>query len=226
MNTDTPHTETPHTEPETPNRFRRNTAIGLATGLLGGGAVGLLLTVPSLTSAADDTASEPAAVVALHDDATGPFGDGPEGERPEPGTRLRELLQQLVDDGTLRADQADAVTEFLIENRPEPGDRPGHHRPGHHRGPGFDGDVVAGLLGIDVDQLRSEMRAGASIAEIAEARGVDVQTVIDALVDEAMTHLALAVDNGRLTEDEAADMAARITERITARVDGERPPGH
>ncbi len=176
--------------------------------------------VPGLTSAASDTSSETtadvAAIVVEQDGSTTPF----DGEaRPEPGERLRETLQALVDDGTLTAAQADAVTEHLVENRPEREGR--HHRRG--RRPGADGEVVAEIIGIDVDTLREELRSGSSLADIATANGVDPQTVIDALVDAAEEHLDLAVQNGRLTEEEAADKAEQIEERVTARVNGERP---
>ncbi len=199
-----------------PDHGKRNTALGVTAGLLGGGAIGLIMAVPSFTSAAtDDTSSVATPVVALQDDT-----DAPETDRPEPGQQLRGLLQQLVDDGTIDATQADAVTELLMENRPERGDR----RPGHHqRGPGFDGEVVAGLLSIDVDTLRTELRAGNSIADIAESNDVDPQTVIDALVTEADGHIDLMVEDGRLTLDEGDAMKDNVVARITARVNGERP---
>ena len=208
MNTESTH------EP-TPDRTRRNTAIGVTAGVLGGGLVGLLMAVPSFTSAASATTdSDAVPVVALQDDDS----DVTDVERPEQGERLRELLQQLVDDGTINADQADAVTELLIENKPD------HRERGrHHRGPARDGEVTAGLLGIDVETLRDELRAGSSIADIAVANDVDPQTVIDALVAEAAGHIDLMVEDERLTDDEAATMQERLTERITARVNGERP---
>ena len=193
-------------------RGRRGTILGVSAGVLGGGLVGLAMTLPSFTSAATDTTT---------DTTTDPAADTvvvESDERPEAGTRLRETLQALVDEGTITAEQADAVTEHLVENRPE---REGRgHRGGH---PGMDGDVVAELIGIDAAELRTEIRSGRSIADIAEANGVDVQIVIDALVEEAQGHLDLAVENGRLTEDEAAEKQADLTERITARVNGERP---
>ena len=43
------------------------------------------------------------------------------------------------------------------------------------------------------------------------------------MVAGAGSHLDLAVENGRLTEDEAAERLGEVTERITARVNGERP---
>ena len=214
-----------------PRRTRRNAAIGVTAGLLGGGAIGLLMTVPSLTSAAsDDSGSVAGAVVAVQEygstDTTGAIVT--DADRPDPGVQLRDLLQQLVDDGVIDDTQADAVTQLLIENRPERGERGdfgrGDHGPGRfERGPARDGEVVAGLLGIDVETLRTQLRAGDSIATIADANGVDVQTVIDALVAEASAHVDLMVESDRLTAEEAATMKANLAERITARVNGERP---
>ena len=197
---------------------RRTTALGVGAGLLAGGAIGLMVAMPGFTSAATETNAETVGLVVEQDaEPTPPADDA----RPEPGTRLRETLQDLVDDGTLTSAQADAVTEHLVENRPDRGDR-GHHGPRGHR-PGAGGEVVADLLGIDVETLRDELRSGNSIADIAAENGVDVQDVIDTLVAQAGEHLDLAVENGRLTAEEAAEKAEQLEDRITARVNGERP---
>lgn len=202
------------------NRFRRGTILGVSAGLVGGGLIGLAATVPSLTNAASATTDTGTADVAV-------VADDPTAEAPDPGARLRDLLQQLVDDGTITADQADAVTAHLVENAPERG---GHGGPGGHGGhggpggrPGMDGEVVAGVIGIDAEALRDALRSGQSLAEIAEANGVDPQTVIDALVTEAEAHIDQAVADGRLTEDEAAAKLTELVDRITARVNGELP---
>lgn len=220
MNTPTNTPMNTPADPPTPERtrLRRGTILGVTAGGLVGGLVGLAMTVPSFGSAASDTADATAAVVQQSDDTS----DDMSGEtiRPDRGARLRESLQELVDAGTITADQADAVAEHLAAQLPE---RDGHHGHRGHRGPGMDGEVVAGLLGIDAEELRDALRDGQSIADLADANGVDVQTVIDALVDEAQGHLDLAVEDGRLTEAEAAEKAATIEERITAHVNGERP---
>lgn len=207
------------------SRRRRGTILGVSAGVLGGGLVGLAMTVPTFTSAASDDTTDTTTditVAALQttddtttDDSTVDTTD--DAARPEPGARLREALQALVDDGTITAEQADAVAEHLAAQAPERGGHRGH------RGPGMDGEVVAGLLGIEAEELRDALRDGQSIADLATANGVDVQTVIDALVAEAQGHLDLAVENGRLTEEEAAEKAADLEARITARVNGERP---
>ncbi len=209
-------------------RSRRSTIIGATAGLLGGAGVGLLFAVPSLTSAASDdssTAVDTTAIVQQDDTSTDTDTDA-DATEVEPGVRLRETLQALVDDGTITAEQADAVTAHLVANRPE--GRPGHGGFGHggfgrggHRG--FDGEIVSELLGIDAETLRTELQAGKSIADIATEQGVDVQTVIDALVAEAQEHIDLMVENGRLTDEEAATKLTDVTERITERVNTARP---
>ena len=221
-------------------RNRRNTAIGVGAGLLGGGAIGLLMAVPSFTSAAtsdgtdttttiaavnsstdetvtDDTATDD---TATDDTATDEASAGE--QRVAPETRIREALQPLVDDATITAAQADAVASRLAESMPAGG---GHGGPGHHGrgGPGFDGEVLAGLLGIDVETLRTELSDGTTIAEVAAAHGVDVQTVIDGLVAEAKSHLDLSVTNGRLTQEEADAKLAELTTKITDHVNNGRP---
>ena len=211
--------------PNQNRRIKRSTIIGATAGLLGGAGVGLLFAVPSLTSAAsDDTSTVVDTAAVVQQDGTST--DTSTETQPEPGVRLRETLQALVDDGTITAEQADAVTAHIVANRPE--GRPGHGGHGHgghggggHRG--FDGEVVAGLIGIDAETLRAELRSGKSIADIATEQGVDVQTVIDALVTEAQTHIDLMVENGRLTEAEATEKLADVTERITERVNTARP---
>ena len=92
---------------------RRGLTIGLAGGLLAGTAAGLVLGVPGLSSAASELSSvAPAALVAA--DRRDPAAPA---DAPNPGERLREALQPLVDDGTISAEQADAVAE---QSRREP----------------------------------------------------------------------------------------------------------
>ena len=217
--------QTPAT-PDTPDRRRnrRTTAIGVTAGLLGGGAIGLLVAMPSFSSAASQATTTPTTEVVVSDDSgTDATTDAPETPDAPPSDadreakateRIRTELQNLVDDGTITAAQADAVAADLAASLPDHG--PGRPGPGWgHRHPGFDGEVLAGLLGIDVETLRSDLRDGKTVAEIAGEQGVDVQTVIDSLVAEAKSHLDLSVQNGRLTQEEADAKLAEVTQRIT-----------
>jgi hypothetical protein len=104
---------------------------------------------------------------------------------------------------------------------------------GPRGGPGGGGpgrlDAAAAAIGISVDDLRTAVQDGATVAAVAADNDVDVQTVIDALVAAATTHLDGTVADGRLTEAEATQRKADLVERITAMVNGELPaggPGH
>ena len=202
---------------------RRGLTIGLAGGLLAGTAAGLVFGVPGLSSASSDAASAPAALVQQTEET--PTDD----IRPDLGVGLREMLQALVDDGTLTSEQADAVTAHLVENRPERGERGergeegrrGH--PGKAFGLGVASEAVTDLLGIDGEELRTQLRDGATLAEIAEAQGVDAQAVVDELVGELDERLTNAVENGRIEQAEADQKLADAEARITDMVNNGRP---
>ncbi len=213
--------ETPTPMPSETGTRRRSTAVGVTAGVLGGAAAGLLFAVPTFTSAATDEAStDPAPVVVQQDDGTTDTSGDPSTDRHRPGVRIRVALQDLVDDNTITGEQADAVASHLAETiRDHRGDRPGHGR----RGAAM--EAVAEALGIDAETLRAELQAGKSIADIAADNGVDLDDVVDALLAEVEARLDAAVESGKMTEDEAADHLERAEERITARVNGERPAG-
>ena len=65
--------------------------------------------------------------------------------------------------------------------------------------------MIAEALGIDVETLRDELRSGATIAEIAEANGVDPQVVIDALVAEYTERVTAWIEGEQLAEEESTD---------------------
>lgn len=209
----------------------RAVAAGLTLGVIGGTAAGLVFGVPGLTSAASsDVAPQTAAIVQQVDDTDPPASvDAP----AEAGTRLRDTLQSLVDDGTITAEQADAVTAHLVENRPERGERGG---PGEGRGEGRGGgrdpgsfgrgvtsEALTDLLGLDAQELRQQVRDGATLAEIATAQGVETQAVVDELVAELTERVDNAVENGRIDQAEADQKLADAETKITDMVDNGRP---
>jgi polyhydroxyalkanoate synthesis regulator phasin len=260
---------------------KRAAALGLTAGLLGGGAAGLVLGVPGLSTAAggdsagiavtqtDETELGTAAPDTSDPDTSPPDDpetgttdpdtsapDDPETGTTEPGTtesgtpddspadrpsedeiraeaaeRVRDHLQGLVDDGTLTEEQADAVAEHLatqpFAGRPFGGGGGPGGGPGGRFGRGervlASVDVLTDVLGIDAEELRDQLREGSTIAEIAEASGVAVDAVVDALVTEAQERLDQAVEDGRLDADRAAELSAELTDRVTAHVNGEHP---
>ena len=209
---------------------RKGVAIGLTAGLLGGAAAGFAFGVPGLTSAASPSVVQQTEDTVPADPATDPAdADTVDADTVDAGTRLPEVLQPLVDDGTITAEQADAVTAHLKESLPERGGGHGHGGGLGHAGGGLgrflgeSSDAVTELLGIDAETLREELRDGATLAEVATAHGVDTQTLIDTLVATATAHIDEAVTDGRIDAAEAEERKATLVERVTDRVNGVRP---
>ncbi len=134
---------------------------------------------------------------------------------------IQEALDSLVEDGTLTQDQADATVERIREHAMDAPRR----GPMGHRGGGEHLESLAETLGTDVESLGQALRDGQSIAEIAEANGVDPQIVIDSMVADATERIDQALADGHLDAEKADEIKAGLTERITAHVNGEIPEG-
>jgi hypothetical protein len=174
--------------------------IGLSAGLLAGAGAGLIMTLPT-----SSTAAKPA----VQTDITEP-------SQTDSGDPAADPAGGLVADGTLTQAQADKVIATLKEARPARG--PGGHGPGGHGDRGGRGarmEAISEVLGVTHEELHTALQGGQSIADVAKDKGVDVQKVTDALVAEAKTRLDQAVTNGRLTQAEADTRLAEITTKIT-----------
>lgn len=192
--------------------MRKQLAIaGLSAGLVVGGAAGFAFTSGTgFAGAQSSTTTQP-------DDADERGSDERPADRPDRGERLGEILAPLVDDGTLTQEQADKVVETLTAAGPAGRGGPGGRgRHGHARREGV--DAAATALGMTAEELRTELRSGSTIAQVAEAKGVELQTVIDAMVAEVKEELDEAVTAGRITQEKADERLASATERITERV--------
>ncbi|HWG92642.1 MAG TPA: hypothetical protein VNU66_00250 [Mycobacteriales bacterium] len=139
-------------------------------------------------------------------------------------TRIAEALSGLVSDGSLTQEQADEVATVLAERMPHPGAGHGHGHGRGHGGPGRHLDAAAEALGISRDELRTALRDGQSLAEVAEANGVERQALVDALVAAASEHLDEQVAEGDLTQEQADERKAELAERVEEMVDRAGPP--
>ena len=131
-------------------------------------------------------------------------------------------LAQEVASGELTQAQADAksanittkVTEMVNTVRPA--------KPAGGRG-GKSQEVVATVLGLTATELRTQLDAGKTLAQVATAQGVAVQRVIDAIVAEKQAYLAQEVASGELTQAQADAKSANITTKVTEMVNTVRP---
>src|SRR3954447_2837385 len=228
-------------------------AVAIAAGLAGGGAVGAVLGTPGVSSAQSSPSSDSSSSTAP-DPGPGPGvpgegrGHGPGFEMHGGGLNLEtaasalgmsvEDLRTELESGktvaqvageksvdvqtvidALVADATTRITDAVNNGVPHPPEG-GPHAGG--RGVGL--DAAATALGISQDELRTDLESGKTIAQVAGEKGVDVQTVIDALVADASSHLDQAVADGKITADEAASRKAELPTRIADFVNNGGPP--
>jgi uncharacterized protein YidB (DUF937 family) len=147
---------------------------------------------------------------------------------------LRQALEARVDkavaDGLLTEEQGSRLKEAI-----ESGDLPilgmpfGKHGFGHHGGPHmglmFGGlDTAAEYLGVSEGDLRTELRDGKTLADVAKEKGKSVDGLADALVKASEERIAKAVEDGKLTQEQADKLKEGLRDRVTALVNGEGPP--
>ena len=110
-----------------------------------------------------------------------------DGDRRD-GGRRRAHIDETVADGDLdeeeaaelKADLEARITE-AVNNGFRGGPGPRRSRPSRSW-PRPRLEAAAEALGMTTDELRTELEAGKTIADVAGEQGVDVQTVIDAMV--------------------------------------------
>jgi hypothetical protein len=70
------------------------------------------------------------------------------------------------------------------------------------------------VLGITEAELKTELEAGKSVADVAKAKNIDLATVKAALLAEAKAHIDAEVAAGKHTAAEGAAKLAELTSRI------------
>lgn len=94
-----------------------------------------------------------------------------------------------------------------------------------HKGPGKGAEAVATALGITVEELKTELSSGKSIADVAKAKNVDIATVISAMKAALKTHLDEEVASGEHTQAEADAKLAEFTANLDTMVNRVGPAG-
>lgn len=84
-------------------------------------------------------------------------------------------------------------------------------------------EAAADLIGLSVDEVRAQLAEGATLAKIAGTHGVDEGALVDAMTAPVAGQIDRAVKGGRLTEEEAAEALATVTERVSEAI--HRVPG-
>lgn len=143
-----------------------------------------------------------------------PLGDLDRGGR---GGRLQAILDKLVLNGTITADQRAKILQAIADEAKSFG----------HRGPrpeGFLGNLVeqaAKAIGISASDLRREL-PGKSLAQVAQAHGVSRADLIAKLTSAIDTRIDKAVADGKLPADRAAQLKTRVADTVARLVDQAR----
>jgi len=80
-------------------------------------------------------------------------------------------------------------------------------------------DATAEASGLTVDEVIAALQEGQTFAEIAQAQGVEPQTIVDAFLADRQAALEQAVADGRLTQELADEMLAEMTEHVSERLE-------
>lgn len=74
--------------------------------------------------------------------------------------------------------------------------------------------VVAEALGLEPAALVEALQSGQTLADIAEAQGVELQTVYAAMIATAEAHMAQMVEAGYLTQEQADEHLVYMRDHI------------
>jgi len=76
-------------------------------------------------------------------------------------------------------------------------------------------DATASATGLSTEDVLAELEAGKTFAEIAQAQGVSSEAIVDEFVAERAAALEQAVNDGRITQEQADAMIEEMTEHVT-----------
>jgi hypothetical protein len=188
----------------------------VAAAVAGGGVAGAMLGVPGISGAQENTQQEaPAAGTAARDGALKAAADAlglsvtdlatalrggktiaqvAEEKTVDVNTVIDAMVAAAVNNGRDEAKAREVITKLVNEGPPA-----GHHgrHPRLRHAVGTELDAAAQALGMDRSALVQELEDGKTIAQVAEERTVDVNTVIDAMVAPVKERITKFVNEGR-----------------------------
>lgn len=140
--------------------------------------------------------------------------------------QMTQRIDERVKAGRLTAEQAEKIkaeqpkriADMINGKGPMhkgPGPRPGH-------GP-FNDAKLLGLLNIDKDTLRTELRSGKTLLAIANDRGVSEGQLKDCLISQMTQRIDAGVKAGRIPADKAENMKAHMADRVDDMIHGKGP---
>ena len=141
-----------------------------------------------------------------------------------PRAKFKDVLDGLVQDGTIDQTQEDKIIQAFKDAAPA-------NKPG--RGPrGRSGprqvvkgmvESAAGAIGVPPADLVTALQSGKSVADVAKEHNVDPATVVTAIIDAGNSKIDEAVTNGKITETQGDKMKSRLSDAATKFVNHTKP---
>jgi hypothetical protein len=145
---------------------------------------------------------------------------------------LKEAAKARVDaavkDGRLTEEQGEELKQRIEERGVPlgpgggPGGPGGHHGPGGPRGAGL--DAAADYLGLSKEQLHEQLHDDKSLADVAKDRSKSVDGLKDAMEKAIRADVEQAVEDKRLTQEQADRILEGLDSRLDEKVERSGPP--
>ena len=192
---------------------KRCTSLSLTAALVAGGAAGLALGITRIAGASTQEPAASAPVGTASSAAAAPT------TAAAPTSTVAELETSEVETSEVETSDVESSEVETSDDDTTDGDRHGDGD-GDHGGPGGEVDAAATALGITPDEMFTALDSGQTIAALAQAKGIDPQTVIDAVVAAVTAREQAEVAAGDHTQAEVDAKLADIATQVAAMVNG------
>jgi len=192
--------------------IRRQLAGGLATALVAYGLGGTALAQTPAPAAAGTPSTAAQRQEAFLDAVASRLGKSPADVRAAIVAAEHDQVAQAVQAGRLTQDQASRINQRIDQSAGL--GMMGHA--GHQHGTR---DAVAQFLGMQPADLAQQLRTGKSLAAVAQEHGKSRDDLKTFLSNRATTRLHDAVASGRLSQQQADAIAAKMPARIDQVID-------
>ncbi len=133
-----------------------------------------------------------------------------------PAAQAESVLEELVADGTLEEQQAEAVLDGLTERHEQLREQLAEHR---EEAMAERDALLQDVLGLSAEEVRERLAGGETMADIA---GDSLDELVAAVVAQRSERVQEAVDAGRLTQEQADTIVEGMPERVATELEQDR----
>lgn len=117
----------------------------------------------------------------------------------------KQMLEEAVQDGKLTQEQADKIASDPTSMGF------GFPGKGHKMGAkGFNQDNIAKVLGITVDELKTQLQSGKNIQDLISEAGLTAEQFHEKMLELEKEAIAKDVESGKITQDQADKILERL----------------